>query len=173
MAISWGRSAVVIKNICCTETSRHVDNTLQAVSLYQAWLSLIHRALMDKAYCTQTILVACGISGQAVTNQPDSLSRLLLTGKERQQKCQHHPQSALTMACHVGTEIGFEGGLDGALLYAGLYAQLLQGMRILAVPAPRAAALVKEIIAPACVEVIWQESLHNNSKSHNQNMDDK
>ena len=69
-------------------------------------------------------------------------------------KRQHQAQSALTMACHVSTEIGFEGGLDGALLYSSLYAQLLQGMRILAVPATRATALVKEVIAPACVEVI-------------------
>ena len=75
-------------------------------------------------------------------------------------KRQHQAQSALTMACHVSTEIGFEGGLDGALLYSSLYAQLLQGMRILAVPAPRATALVKEIIAPAWFEVVWQESLH-------------
>ncbi len=78
------------------------------------------------------------------------------------------------MACHVGTEIGFEGGLDGAFLYPSIYAQLLQGMRILAVPAPRAAALVKEVIAPACVEVVWQESLHtlwlDDNKNNNNDM---
>ncbi len=69
-------------------------------------------------------------------------------------------QSAFTVACHVGTEIGFEVRLDGAPLYPSIYPQLLQSMCKLAVPAPRAAALVKEVIAPACVEVIWQVSLH-------------
>ena len=40
-------------------------------------------------------------------------------------------------------------------------------MRKLAVPASRAAALVKEVIAPACVEVVWQVSLDNNNDSMN------
>ncbi len=45
-----------------------------------------------------------------------------MAGEEQQQRRQHQACGALTMACHVGTEIGFEGGLDGALLYASLYA---------------------------------------------------
>ncbi len=43
---------------------------------------------------------------------------------------------------------------------------------LLAVPAPRAAALVKEIIAPACVELVGQESLHTlwlNENNNNNN----
>lgn len=42
-------------------------------------------------------------------------------------------------------------------------------MRKLAVPAPRAAALVKEVIAPACVEVVWQVSLHTVWLDNNNN----
>ena len=71
------------------------------------------------------MLVVCCTSGQAVPNQPDSLSRLVLTGEERQQKRQHQVHGALTIVCHVGTEIGFEGRLDGAPLYPSIYAQLL------------------------------------------------
>ena len=118
--------------------------------------------------------VAGCMSGQAGPNQLDSLSRLMLTGEGRQPKCQHQAHSALTIACHVGTEIGFEGRLDGALLYPSIYAQLLQSMCKLAVPTPRAAALVKEVIAPACVKVVWQVSLHtiwldNNIDNNNDN----